>query len=40
MPLTIVLCVSALKDALEDWKKYKSDKEENNKTTILIDQHQ
>lgn len=38
LPLSIVLTVSALKDALEDYKKYKQDQIENNKKIVIVDE--
>jgi Cation transport ATPase len=35
IPLTFVLTVSALKDIVEDYKRHKSDNEENNKQTLV-----
>lgn len=35
LPLLFVVCVSGLKDIYEDYKRKKSDKTENNKTTLV-----
>lgn len=32
MPLFVVVAISAIKDIVEDYKRYKSDQEENNRT--------
>jgi phospholipid-transporting ATPase len=35
IPLTIVITISAIKDIVEDYKRHKSDSEENNKKTLV-----
>ncbi|MED6211735.1 Alanine--tRNA ligase [Stylosanthes scabra] len=38
LPLAFVLFVTAVKDAFEDWRRYKSDKVENNRiATVMVD---
>ncbi|PNT77491.1 hypothetical protein BRADI_1g63660v3, partial [Brachypodium distachyon] len=37
MPLAIVLSVTAVKDAYEDWRRHRSDKKENNRTACVLD---
>nr|CAB3500955.1 unnamed protein product [Digitaria exilis] len=38
MPLAFVLAVTAVKDAYEDWRRHRSDKNENNRTvSVLMD---
>lgn len=38
LPFSVVLAVSALKDALEDYKKYKQDQIENHKKVTVVDE--
>ena len=35
-PLVVIVIITMIKDGYEDYKRYKSDQEENNKQTILI----
>jgi phospholipid-transporting ATPase len=37
LPLTVVVSINGLKDFLEDWKRKKSDDEENNRTCQVFD---
>ncbi|KAG6541423.1 hypothetical protein Mapa_017201 [Marchantia paleacea] len=36
-PLAFVLIATALKDAYEDWARHRSDREENNRTSLVFD---
>ena len=36
LPLTTILCISALKDLFEDLKRHKSDREENNRQILTM----
>lgn len=38
-PLSFVISVSMIKDALEDWKRHKSDKKENQTKVLVADKH-
>jgi magnesium-transporting ATPase (P-type) len=35
LPLSFILCISALKDVFEDLKRHRSDKEENTRRTLV-----
>jgi hypothetical protein len=37
LPLTIVVVVSMIKDAYEDYKRHKSDDQENDTKTLILD---
>lgn len=37
VPLVLVVIISMIKDAYEDWKRHKSDDEENNASTLVYD---
>jgi phospholipid-transporting ATPase len=36
MPLAVILMITAIKDFVEDLKRHKSDKEENNRKAFVI----
>ncbi|CAJ1450814.1 unnamed protein product [Effrenium voratum] len=36
LPLVTVICMNALKDALEDWRRHKSDREENERQVLSL----
>ena len=36
MPLLVVVAISAIKDIIEDYKRYRSDQEENNHSVNII----
>jgi hypothetical protein len=36
IPLSIILTVSGLKSLFEDWKRHKSDDQENNRTVLTL----
>lgn len=35
MPLTVILTISAIKALFEDWKRHKSDNEENGRDVLI-----
>ncbi|XP_061369494.1 phospholipid-transporting ATPase 1-like isoform X2 [Gastrolobium bilobum] len=35
-PLLFVLCVTAIKDAYEDWRRHRSDRNENNRESLVL----
>ncbi|XP_021891920.1 phospholipid-transporting ATPase 1-like [Carica papaya] len=35
-PLLFVLCVTAIKDGYEDWRRHRSDRNENNRTALVL----
>lgn len=36
LPLSCIICMNAIKDAIEDYRRHKSDKEENERSTLQI----
>ncbi|XP_020971034.1 phospholipid-transporting ATPase 1-like isoform X2 [Arachis ipaensis] len=38
-PLLFVLCVTAIKDGYEDWRKHRSDRFENNRDCLVLQEH-